>query len=142
MIRATSLQLTLVTLVLLAVTSSARAADVGVSISIGQPGYFGQINIGDAPEPPQVIYAKPVVIERDPHYAGAPLYLRVPVGYEKHWEKHCREYNACGRPVYFVRDDWYRNRFVPHYQHHDERRGREEDRRPEHEEHRDREHRE
>jgi hypothetical protein len=138
-IRAASLQLTLV---LAAVTSSARAADVGVSISIGQPGYYGQINIGDAPEPPQLIYAKPVVIERDPHYAGPALYLRVPVGYEKHWEKHCREYNACGRPVYFVRDEWYRNRFVPHYQHRDDRRGREADRPHERDEHRDRDHRE
>jgi len=112
---------------LAALTSSAHAADVGVSISIGQPGYYGQINIGDVPQPPQVVYPAPVVIERNPHYAGPPLYLRVPVGYEKHWAKHCREYNACGRPVYFVRDDWYRNTFVPHYQHRGEMRGREED---------------
>jgi hypothetical protein len=64
------------------------------------------------------------------------------VGYEKHWERHCSEYNACGRPVYFVRDEWYRNRFVPHYQHRDDRRGREEDRPHERDEHRDRDHRE
>lgn len=114
-------------LVLAAAASSAHAADVGVSVSIGQPGFYGQINIGDAPEPPQVIYKAPVVIERDPHYGGPALYLRVPEGYEKHWSKHCREYDACGRPVYFVRDDWYRNRFVPHYrEHHGEARGRDE----------------
>jgi hypothetical protein len=31
------------------------------------------------------------------------------------WRKHCRKYNACGVPVYFVRHDWYeRNvRYVP-----------------------------
>jgi hypothetical protein len=26
------------------------------------------------------------------------------------------EYNACGRPVYFVRDDWYQREYVPRYQ--------------------------
>jgi hypothetical protein len=116
---------------LAALALPAYAADVGVSISIGQPGYYGQINIGDVPQPPQVIYPTPVVIERDPHYAGPPLYLRVPVGYEKHWDKHCREYRACGRPFYFVRDDWYRNTLVPHYRHRDEVRAREEDHRRE-----------
>lgn len=115
---------------------SAHAADVGVSISIGQPGYYGQLNIGDVPQPPVLIYPKPVVIAPDPHYGGPPLYLRVPVGYEKHWSQHCREYNACGRPVYFVRDDWYRNTFVPHYQHRDEGRGKEEEHRREHDDHR------
>ena len=57
-------------LVLALATLPSRAADVGVSISIGQPGYYGQINIGDVPQPPVVIYNAPVVIERDPHYAG------------------------------------------------------------------------
>jgi len=111
-------------LVLALATLPSRAADVGVSISIGQPGYYGQINIGEVPQPPVVIYNAPVVIERDPHYAGPALYLRVPPGYEKHWSKHCREYGACGRPVYFVRDDWYRGTYVPHYQqhHHEEMR--------------------
>ena len=46
----------------------------------------------------------------------APIYLRVPPGHEKKWNKHCASYNACGRPVYFVRDDWYRNTYVPQYQ--------------------------
>jgi hypothetical protein len=30
-------------------TIPALAADVGVSVSIGQPGFYGQINIGDFP---------------------------------------------------------------------------------------------
>ena len=37
-----------------AITTSAVAADVGVSISIGQPGFYGQLDIGDFPQP-QVI---------------------------------------------------------------------------------------
>jgi hypothetical protein len=93
------------------------AADVGVSISVGQPGFYGQIDIGNI-SPPPVVYAQPVVIARSPEYVSAqPIYLHVPPGHEKHWSKHCGEYHACGRPVYFVRDDWYNNEYVPHYRH-------------------------
>ena len=94
------------------------AAQVGVSVNIGEPGFYGQINIGDFPQP-QVIYSQPVIVDHVPESYGPPMYLRVPPGYEKHWSRHCEQYNACGHRVYFVRDDWYRNQVVPHY-HHDE----------------------
>ena len=32
-------------------TVSAFAADVGVSVSIGQPGFYGRIDIGSLPQP-------------------------------------------------------------------------------------------
>ncbi len=100
-----------------ALAAPAFAGDVGVSVSIGQPGFYGQLEIGNAPRP-QLIYAQPVVIQRAPEYvSAAPIYLHVPPGHEKHWSKHCAAYNACGRSVYFVRDDWYNNQYVPHYQH-------------------------
>jgi hypothetical protein len=100
-----------------ACAAPAFAGDVGVSISVGQPGFYGQINIGNAP-PPQLVYAQPVVIQRAPEIVAAtPLYLHVPPGHEKHWSKHCAEYHACGRPVYFVRDDWYNNVYVPRNRH-------------------------
>jgi hypothetical protein len=94
----------------------AFAADVGVSINVDQPGLYGQINIGNV-APPQVIYAQPVIVQRAPEYRGGPLYLHVPPGHEKHWNKHCAEYNACGRPVYFVREDWYNNEYAPRHGH-------------------------
>ena len=101
--------------VLGACVAPAFAADVGVSLSIGQPGFYGQIDIGNVPRP-QVIYQQPVVIQRAPEFVAAePIYLHVPPGHEKHWGKHCAQYNACGRPVYFVRDDWYNNEYVPRY---------------------------
>lgn len=103
--------------VLTACVAPAFAGDVGVSISIGQPGFYGQIDIGRVPGP-QLVYAQPVVIQRAPEFASAPpIYLHVPPGHEKHWSKHCARYNACGRPVYFVRDDWYNNEYVPRYRH-------------------------
>jgi hypothetical protein len=93
------------------------AGDVGVSITIGQPGFYGQIDIGNVPQP-QLVYPQPVVIQRSPEFVSAPpIYLHVPPGHEKHWSKHCAEYRACGRPVFFVRDDWYNNEYVPRYQH-------------------------
>jgi len=107
----------LYTVLLGACTAPAFAADVGVSISIGQPGFYGQIDIGSVPQP-QLVYPQPVVIRRAPEFVSAPpIYLHVPPGHEKHWSKHCAQYNACGRPVYFVRDDWYNNEYVPRYRH-------------------------
>jgi hypothetical protein len=95
------------------------AADVGVSVNVGEPGFFGQINLGDAPQPAALVYARPVVIRRDPAFGGPPIYLHVRPGYESHWSRHCAEYHACGRPVYFVRDDWYNREYVPRYHHRD-----------------------
>ena len=99
------------------------AAQVGVSVNIGQPGFYGQINIGDYPQPPQVIYQQPVVIDHVPESYGPPMYLRVPPGHARHWAKHCAEYNACGHQVYFVRDDWYNREVVPRYHGHGDDRG-------------------
>jgi hypothetical protein len=91
----------------------AVAADVSATIAISQPGFYGQINIGGFPQP-QVIYAQPVYIHRPPSdVVVQPMYLRVPPGHEKNWSKHCQEYGACGRPVYFVREDWYQRDYVP-----------------------------
>ena len=128
---------------LAAFAAPAFAGDVAVSIRVGEPGFYGQIDIGSMPQP-RVVYARPVVIERVPEYADvAPIYLHVPPGHEKHWKKHCREYDACGRPVFFVRHDWYDNEYVPRYRERDRRegRGRDEERHEgKHEEHGDREH--
>ena len=60
----------------------AFAADVGVSISIGEPGFYGRLDIGGYPPPP-VIYAQPVVVERVV-VSPEPIYLRVPPGHAKH----------------------------------------------------------
>ena len=90
------------------------AADVGVSVSVGQPGFYGRIEIGNAP-PPQLIFVKPIVIQRV-EVVRSPIYLHVPPGHEKNWGKHCGKYNACGLPVYFVQYGWYNDVYVPHHQ--------------------------
>ena len=101
-----------------AASATALAADVGVSVSIGQPGFYGRIDIGNAPQPvlmyPQPVVVQPVrVVQPVP---VQPIYLHVPPGHAKDWSKHCHKYDACARPVYFVKDDWYNTVYVPHYQ--------------------------
>jgi hypothetical protein len=93
-------------------------ADVGVSIRVGEPGFYGQLDIGGYQ--PQVYYREPVVVERYYRYQ-APLYVRVPPGHQKDWRRYCGRYEACGRPVYFVRDEWYRDEYAPRYRHHHRR---------------------
>ena len=106
----------LFTAALAAMTIPAFAADVGVSVSVGQPGFYGHIDIGNFPQP-QVIYSRPVIIQPVPVgvLVPEPVYLRVPPGHAKNWRKHCRKYNACGQPVYFVQDRWYNEEYVPRY---------------------------
>jgi len=115
----------------LAAASPALAADVGVSISIGDPGFYGRIDIGDYPRP-RLMYSEPRVIYREA--ARAPIYLHVPPGHAKNWRKHCGKYNACGERVYFVQDSWYNQVYVPRYQerHDDRRSGRKDERRDKH----------
>lgn len=98
-----------------AIAQGAMATDVGVSISIGDPNFYGRLNIGNFPQP-VVIYPQPVVIQPIPRgVVRQPVYLRVPPGQARNWRRHCARYNACGRPVYFVQDNWYQEVYAPRY---------------------------
>jgi len=100
---------------LMTVTAApAFAVDVGISLTIGQPGFYGRIDIGDFPQP-QLIFSSPVIILRSAGVVREPIYLHVPPGHAKKWSKHCHKYNACGQPVYFVQENWYNNEYVPQY---------------------------
>ena len=84
----------------------ALAQDVRVTIS-GEvaPGVYGRVDIGSGPRPP-LVYAQPVVVVRQAR-APAPVYLHVPPGHARNWSKHCKKYDACNRPVYFVKSAEY-----------------------------------
>ena len=91
------------------------AGDVGVSVTVGQPGFYGRIDVGSYPQP-MIVYPQPIVIVRAPVAVVAePIYLRVPPGHAKHWAKHCGKYNACGQPVFFVQEGWYQSVYAPSY---------------------------
>ena len=105
--------------VLVAGTGAGHAGGLDVRVMLsGQvvPGVYGQVNIGNEPPPP-VVYAQPMVIE--PQYAPPPpIYLHVPPGHARNWRKHCHEYDACNRPVYFVRSEEYDPDYQRHYRDH------------------------
>jgi len=42
-----------------------------------------------------------------------PVYMWVPPEHRKNWSRYCRNYGACGVPVYFVRHDWYEQKVHP-----------------------------
>ncbi len=97
----------------IATTALIQPAHAQVSVSVGQPGFYGRIDIGGFPAPP-LLFPEPIMVRPVPP-GRPPLYLRVPPGHAKHWHKYCHQYRACGEPVYFVRDDWYRREYVPMY---------------------------
>jgi hypothetical protein len=102
----------LAALVLLATAAQVFAQSVSINATItGEvlPGVYGQVMLGNRPPPP-VVYAQPVVavpVAVAQPVAVEPIYLHVPPGHAKHWRQHCHEYNACNRPVYFVKSAEY-----------------------------------
>lgn len=94
----------------------AHAGEPSVSVTVSgeiTPGVYGEVQIGNAPPP--LVYVQPMIISPRPHHTEErPVYLHVPPGHAKHWARHCREYNACNRPVYFVRSAEYEPGYRDH----------------------------
>lgn len=102
-------------LILAGTSAFASAADVGVSVRIGDPNFYGRIDIGQFPQP-RVIYERPVIIRSVPvEVIQEPIYLRVPPGHQRNWRRFCGRYDACGQRVYFVHNDWYQREYIPRY---------------------------
>jgi hypothetical protein len=113
---------------LVAVMPLAHAQNVSVTATItGEivPGVYGQVVLGNRPRPP-LVYARPVVavpvVVAEP-VPMEPIYLHVPPGHAKHWRKHCHEYDACNRPVYFVRSAEYEPGYRPDRRHEEHEHG-------------------
>ncbi|MFO1390387.1 hypothetical protein [Cellvibrio sp.] len=91
------------------------AGDLGINVILSgeiKPGVYGEVQIGNAPRP-VVVYDQPRVIVVSKRYINEPpIYLHVPPGHAKHWDKHCGEYHACERRVYFVRSEEYDSGYV------------------------------
>lgn len=98
-------------LALLLSAGSAWAAPGGqpyLNATTGGPlraGVYGRIEIRNAPPPP-VIHPQPVTVtEPVGRPLARPIYLYVPPGHARKWDRHCEKYQACATPVYFVRMD-------------------------------------
>jgi len=68
-----------------------------------RPGLYGRIDVRGTPPP--LIYAEPVVARPSADVVQDPVYLYVPPGQVRRWSQNCAKWNACERPVYFVRVD-------------------------------------
>lgn len=101
-------------LAIAAVAMPVLAADADIPVALGQPGFYGRIELGDDAPRPRLDFAQARLVERVATYED-PIYLHVRPGQARDWPRHCREYNACGRHVYFVNDVWYNTVYVPHY---------------------------
>jgi len=138
------IHLLVITLLILC-SSRANAGQPIINLSVGgevAPGVYGQVQFGNAP-PPAVVYEKPqIVFQQQEGEMRKPIYLHVPPEHAKNWANHCRQYNACNRPVYFVKSREYASdydaRKEEHHgegrrdgEHHGEGRGNDEQRRDE-----------
>jgi hypothetical protein len=96
-----------------AMTPVLASTNVGVSIGINQPGVYGRIDIGNGGYgQPQLVYPQPVIIAPPAVvYERRPIYLYVPPAHQHDWRRYCGRYQACGQPVYFVQEQWVRDRW-------------------------------
>jgi hypothetical protein len=96
---------------------SAHATQPIINLSIGgeiSPGVYGQVQFGNAPPPP-VFYSQPKIIVRQPSAEELePIYMHVPPGHAKNWARYCSRYDACNRPVYFVKSQEYEPGYRKH----------------------------
>jgi len=67
-----------------------------------RPGVYGRIEVRNALP---LIYQQPLLAQRAADRARPPVYLYVPPGQVRRWAQNCARWDACDRPVYFVRVD-------------------------------------
>jgi len=105
----------LATLLIASPPSALAQVSVGVNFNVGDPNFYGQVDLENGPPPP-VMYNTPVVVQpAPPGVYYPPVYLRVPPAYYQNWPQYCSYYNACYQPVFFVQDSWYLRVYSPMY---------------------------
>lgn len=104
-------QLIVTTLAALVIAPAFAQPSVGVTIGINQPGVYGRINLGDVPQQALVLPQPVIIVAPRPRAPREPVYLYVPPVQQQNWSRYCRNYGACGQPVYFVQDQWVRERY-------------------------------
>jgi len=78
------------------------------------PGIYGRVDMANRAKPP-LVYQQPMFIEPPENASGVvePLYLHVPPDHAKNWKKFCEKYEACDKPVYFVKSAEYEPGYKP-----------------------------
>jgi hypothetical protein len=105
----------LAALALIAIGSAAPLlAEVSAPVTLGEPEFYGRLELDEGYYRPRVVHDRPVVLDRR-FQNMAPIYVRAPRDQYRDWRRHCAKYDACERPVYFVRDEWYTQIYAPRY---------------------------
>ncbi len=81
--------------------AGAAQAQVSIGAPIA-PGIYGRVDIGNGYYPQ--LYADTPFIVNDYYRNRAPVYMYVPDNHRRAWRNYCDRYDACDRPVYFVRE--------------------------------------
>jgi hypothetical protein len=78
------------------------------------PGIYGRVDMANRTKPP-LVYQQPMFIEQPENATGViePVYLHVPPDHAKNWKKFCEKYEACDKPVYFVKSAEYEPGYKP-----------------------------
>lgn len=105
----------LATVVFASAAQMAGAADKVATMITGAitPGVYGRVDMANRTRPP-LVYEQPMFIEH-PQTEGKvePVYLHVPPEHAKNWRKYCDDYEACDKPVYFVKSEEYEPGYEP-----------------------------
>jgi hypothetical protein len=93
--------------------SAAEKDAIAVITGPVTPGVYGRVEVANKPLP-TLVYEQAMFVER-PDTAGRvePLYLHVPPEHAKNWKKYCSHYQACDRPVFFVKSAEYDPGYEP-----------------------------
>lgn len=135
------MRLILIAAVLLVSVGVCQAGGLEINVLLSgevAPGIYGQVNIGNE-RPPPLVYTQPMLIEAR-QASIKPIYLHVPPEHARDWRRYCHEYDACNRPVYFVRSREYEPEYQRHYQDHERERELERQRWQERQRNQDRDH--
>lgn len=91
-----------------AAAAAAQSRGEYVNATVGgplRPGAYGRILIRRGPPPP-LLSQQPVIADKALGAVhGGPMYLYLSPGHIRKWGQYCQRYQACDRPVYFVRMD-------------------------------------
>jgi hypothetical protein len=107
----------LATFVAMAVAPLAGAAEDSVATITEpvKPGVYGRLAMAATSKAtPALVYEQPMFIEAPQMGARVePVYLHVPPDHAKNWKKHCKQYKACDKPVFFVKSAEYEPGYKP-----------------------------
>lgn len=96
-----------------AALSASLPATAQVSVSIGQPGFYGRLDIGGFPTP-ALLFPEPVMIQRVPS-GRPPLYLRVPPAMPGIGAGIAIVTARVASAFISFQDNWYRQEYAPRY---------------------------